>query len=116
MGDPRVPGHLSDRVVELCTSMSSVSALMAEDPSRTPEDAWDGLYGKWKSAKSPDDDHLKATSGLDWQDELQRAARCGKWGPTQPSELFLKVCLRHDFSPGSVLIRPDLPRCPLCAG
>lgn len=93
MGDLRAPGHISDRVVELCTSTSSVSALMAEDPSRTPGDAWDLLYGKWKSEKAPDNDHLKGSLDLDWQDELERAARCGKWGPTQPSELFLKVCL-----------------------
>ncbi|KAK1836892.1 hypothetical protein QBC39DRAFT_403003 [Podospora conica] len=112
MGDPRVPGHISDRVVELCTSTSSVSALMAEDPSRAPGDAWDVLYGEWKSSKPPDDDYLKEGSGLDWKDELERAARCGKWGPTQPSELFLKIyhdaLCTLDEDPGRAMVSPSL--------
>ena len=97
MDDRSNPERLSDRIVELCTSPESVSALLAADPQQAPGDAWDKLYGKWKRSKSPAEGKDGEPSPPVWQDELQRAAKCGKWGPTQPSELFLRVRLSLCF-------------------
>ncbi|KAK0636479.1 hypothetical protein B0T17DRAFT_605208 [Bombardia bombarda] len=83
--------HISDRLVELCTSSESVSSLLAEDPSLAPGEAWENLYG----------DHVLKSTGAAkvdgagqphlTNDALERAAKCGKWGPTKPSDLFLRI-------------------------
>ncbi|KAK4442166.1 hypothetical protein QBC34DRAFT_364217 [Podospora aff. communis PSN243] len=88
---------VSDRIVELCTSSQSVSSLLAEDPSLSPKEAWERLYGDWKRPKSSkgelkiDDSTTSLTQSTLSRDELEKVAKCGKWGPTQPSELFLKI-------------------------
>lgn len=88
---------ISDRLIELCTSGESVSSLVAQDPSLAPGDAWEKLYSKRRlkattvSGKGPGDGSEGAEPQLIPQDELEKAARCGKWGPTRPSELFLRV-------------------------
>ncbi|KAK3318867.1 hypothetical protein B0H66DRAFT_582359 [Apodospora peruviana] len=89
--------HISDRLVELCTSNESVSSLLAAFPSREPGDVWEELYDDHVKPKSSDDE----ADGVDGfqvarqnelsRDELKRAAKCGNWGPTQPSDLFLKI-------------------------
>jgi hypothetical protein len=90
-------GVVSDRIVELCTSSQSVSSLLAEDPTLSPKEAWERLYGEWKRPKSSkgdlkiDDSTTTFTQSTLSQEDLERVAKCGKWGPTQPSELFLKV-------------------------
>jgi hypothetical protein len=82
---------LPDHVIELCTSNESVSSLLAQDPQLAPGEAWKKLYGHHatKHNSKAIDSAGKASIG---QEELERAAKCGKWGPTQPSELFLRVC------------------------
>lgn len=81
----------NDRVYEWCNSPNSVSSALAADPSIAPGDAWLKLYGhnvkKPESSKAVD----HAGEGTLSQDALERAERCGKWGPTKPSELFLRV-------------------------
>jgi hypothetical protein len=93
--EPR--NHISDRIIQLCESTDSVSSLIAHDPDLAPGDAWERLYGgralkaAGKEARKNDSGDESAGSEPLTQDELERAARCGKWGPTKPSELFLKV-------------------------
>ncbi|OAA66761.1 IQ calmodulin-binding motif protein [Niveomyces insectorum RCEF 264] len=75
---------LGDDIVKLCTSTDSVSALLAADPGLAPGEAWQRLYGHYRrSADRRDTANAKA--------DLERAEKCGKWGPTKPSELFLKI-------------------------
>jgi hypothetical protein len=93
---------ISDELYKLCTSSESVSSVLAKDPTIKPGDAWKELYGhdfrkttKRKSLNGVS----KATSD---EEILRRTAECGKWGPTQPSELFLRVSQTkfpraHDF-------------------
>jgi hypothetical protein len=95
------PNLVSDAIVDLCTSPHSVSSLLAEDPNLTPKEAWERLYGAWKPSKATKDDNGNASvaahvslGGLSKED-LERVAKCGNWGPTQPSELFLKVCISY---------------------
>jgi hypothetical protein len=93
----RPESQISDQVVSLCTSTESVSSLLAEDPTLAPGDAWKRLYGDRALkaiAGDAQDDHGSESPKPHpaTHDELQRAASCGKWGPTKPSELFLRVC------------------------
>lgn len=88
---------VSDGLHKLCTNKESVSALLAENPTLAPVDAWQQLYDSYvPTSKSA------AGSGRDSEEEhsisaeeLQRVAECGNWGPSQPSELFLKVRTFH---------------------
>jgi hypothetical protein len=82
---------ISDKVYKLCTSQESVSALLAQDPTMAPGDAWKTLYGG--HAVGETDSKPTAITHRDWHtpEDLQKALECGKWGPTEPSELFLRV-------------------------
>jgi hypothetical protein len=84
---------ISDKVYKLCTSKESVSALLAADPNLSPEDAWKKLYGS--HAADGKDNRATATDRRDQATpaDLQRAFECGNWGPTKPSELFLRVSM-----------------------
>lgn len=82
---------ISDRLYELCTSSESVSAVLARDPTVTPEEAWKRLYGKLKGKRAAKKLLNGVTHGSSDEEILAQTARCGKWGPTQPSELFLRV-------------------------
>lgn len=82
---------IDDRVLDLCTSTDTVSSLLAKDPTLEPGEAWKKLYAhhvlKPKGAKKVDGAG-QATLG---PGELLKAKKCGNWGPTEPSELFLQV-------------------------
>lgn len=83
------PNMISEKVFELCTGSESVSSLLAKDPTLTPGEAWKKLYGhhaqkESKATAVAHRDHVTS-------DDLQRARECGNWGPTEPSELFLRV-------------------------
>jgi hypothetical protein len=80
---------LPDHVLDLCTSNESISSLLAHDPHLAPGEAWKKLYSSHQKKHDVDG----AGKAEIWPEELARAARCGKWGPTQPSELFLRVSL-----------------------
>ena len=90
-------GRISHRLIELCTSSESVSSLLAKDPTLAPGDAWKLLYGHHNSSDRKVEEHeangiaAGSSEPPSSSDELQRAAKCGKWGPTKPSELFLRV-------------------------
>ncbi|EAQ87640.1 hypothetical protein CHGG_04259 [Chaetomium globosum CBS 148.51] len=87
--------RISDHTLHLCTSGETVSSLLAHDPNLRPSDAWDKLYsnaarkGGGAAERGP---NRQSTNGHDstTETELEQAARCGNWGPTKPSDLFLK--------------------------
>lgn len=82
---------ISDKVYKLCTSKETVSSLLAKDPSLSPEDAWKKLYGGHEAGHKESESTAKAHRDHHTPEDLKRALECGNWGPTQPSELFLKV-------------------------
>jgi hypothetical protein len=86
-------GSVSDPIYELCQSVESVSATLAKDPTIAPGDAWKSLYGHRVGRESGTES--ASTSGAEGAskngDALARAAKCGKWGPTRPSDFFLQV-------------------------
>ncbi|KAJ3172091.1 hypothetical protein HDU88_006905 [Geranomyces variabilis] len=77
---------ISDSLHELCTNGISVSSEWAKDPTREIEKVAADIYGKHPVSINPDLEYKTASD-----EELKRAAECGKWGNTQPSELFLRM-------------------------
>lgn len=85
-------GPISDAFYQLFTSSQSVSSVLAQDPTLSPEDAWKKLYDH--HARKPQGPHSIDQAGKYTPADdagLRRAAECGKWGPTQPSQLFLQM-------------------------
>ncbi|CZS88896.1 related to IQ calmodulin-binding motif protein [Rhynchosporium graminicola] len=85
---------ISEKVYKLCTSKESVSALLAKNPSLSPEEAWKQLFGGDEGGEKESVTTAKANRDNHTPEDLQRARECGKWGPTEPSDLFLR--LYHD--------------------
>ena len=95
-----------EQVLKLCQETTTVSAAFAKDPKEAPSNIVDRLYKKHQAT----DDLVEV--GLDRPlatvEELEQARQCGKWGPQQPSEFFLRVfkdalqCLRIDPTVGMV--------------
>jgi hypothetical protein len=84
-----MPNTRSDRVFNWCTSDSSVSAELAKNPNLSPQEASKSLFGSEGisiSEKKPPVERVPATA-----EDLERAYQCGKFGPTRPSELFLRI-------------------------
>lgn len=95
---------ISDRVYKLCTSPGNVSSLLAEDPSLTPGEAWKKLYGGHAAEGKVESAVAGDSRDIVTREDLKRTAECGKWGPTQPSELFLQASLQYALLVGSKLI------------
>jgi hypothetical protein len=87
---------ISEKVHTLCNGTESVSSMLAAEPTMAPGDAWKALYGKHEAGKDVSTSTAKAHRDEITSEDLQRAFECGNWGPTRPSELFLRVgYLRH---------------------
>lgn len=88
---------ISEKVHKLCTSTESVSSLLAQEPTLAPGEAWKKLYGGHAAGEKESTTTAKSHRDEITPEDLQRALECGKWGPTQPSELFLRVSLPLPF-------------------
>ena len=80
---------VSDRVFKLCQEAPTVSSEFAKKPSEAPTEIAKRLYGNTKPASKhdfPGIDRPPASVA-----DLERALQCGKWGPSKPSEFFLRV-------------------------
>lgn len=86
---------ISDKVYKLCTSEETVSSLLAKDPTMAPGDAWKQLYGGHAAGGTESKTTARTHRDTPTDEDLQRALECGNWGSTQPSELFLKVCIYY---------------------
>jgi phosphatidylserine/phosphatidylglycerophosphate/cardiolipin synthase-like enzyme len=101
--------QITPKVVELCQSEETVSSVLAKDPSLSPGEVAERIFSKRKTKPSRRaDEELGSASAED----LKQAASCGRWGPTQPGELFLRAyhdvlcCLEAD--PLSGVVSPAL--------
>jgi phosphatidylserine/phosphatidylglycerophosphate/cardiolipin synthase-like enzyme len=97
--------------MKLCQAIATVSSEIARNPSLSPGEVTTKIYGKRETTGRPSrdaDDELTPTSA----DDLKQAFSCGRWGPTQPGELFLRAyhdvlcCLESD--PLSGVVSPPL--------
>lgn len=85
-------GPISDEFLKLFKASESVSSVLAEDPTISPENAWKKLYGHHAGKpKGPHSIHEAGKHTPSGEEGLQKAAECGHWGPTQPSRLFLQI-------------------------
>ncbi|PQE03711.1 iq calmodulin-binding motif protein [Rutstroemia sp. NJR-2017a BBW] len=82
---------ISDKVYKLCKSNETVSSILAKDPTIAPGDAWKQLYGAHAAGEKESKATARSHRDTHTPEDLQRALECGNWGPTQPSELFLKM-------------------------
>lgn len=79
---------VNHKIYEYCQSGASISAELAKDPTLAPSHVREKLFG------GDHGDHIKQELFKEphaTAEELKQAAECGKWGPQQPSELFLRV-------------------------
>ncbi|MCJ1308844.1 hypothetical protein MMC25_002499 [Agyrium rufum] len=96
--------QITPTVVQLCQAEDTVSSELAKNPFLTPEEASKKLYDGRETTGKPHDDQL----GLASDEDLKLAASCGRWGSTQPGELFLRAyhdvltCLEVDPLAGMV--------------
>ena len=98
-GDDSERGNYS-RIEDLCRSSVSVSSKYAETPEYSPGQIAEHLYKSshlWtRTPKAHDSGRTPTAEDLEW------ARRCGSFGDTQPSQLFLQAfhdllqCLDHD--------------------
>lgn len=109
---PRVPmaSHISEKIYRYCIAPISVSSELAKDSTKSPAHYAKKLYGgepKAITEQRPPHKRARATP-----EELERARKCGNWGDSAPSELFLQcfhsaLCsLQHD--PLAGVVSPSL--------
>ena len=79
---------VSQKVFDLCCGEKTVSSELAQNPKEAPGDIAKRLYGDDRKSFLSSD-HFKEHNIS--EEDLERAYQCGKWGPTRPSKLFLKV-------------------------
>ncbi|KAL6885226.1 hypothetical protein HDV57DRAFT_526822 [Trichoderma longibrachiatum] len=131
---------ISDHVLRLCQSPNTVSSLLAKNPSQSPGQIAKDLYGIYEkdlhrrppsppaspasssssSSTSASNDNNTNNNSITnngqpsprTQQTLALAAKCGRWGPTTPSPLFLQAfadalrCL--DADPLAGVVSPPL--------
>ena len=79
---------VSQKVYDLCQGGGTVSSELAQDPTLSPGKVAKKLYGDHVGGH---DEHKTFKLPTATEDDLERAYRCGKWGSTRPSDLFLRV-------------------------
>lgn len=101
---------ISDKLYSQCRSDDSITAELEKKPSGSPAEFAKHLYGSHgidHFDKKPPEERLPAT-----QEDLRRAAQCGRFAGTNPSELFLRayhdmlLSLQHD--PLGGVVSPSL--------
>lgn len=100
---------VSDYVISLCCESATVSSAWAKDPTIAPSTIMSHLYGQYPRDRTcVPNARQKRTSSTEQRD----AWKCGKWGQTEPSALFLQAfayalgCL--DADPLSGVVSPPL--------
>lgn len=101
---------VSQHVYDLCQSTVTVSSCLATNPDEAPGAVAERLFGNDGIARR--DSKIDLDDEPSVADKLDMALRCGRWGPTKPSPLFLQAfadalkCLETD--PMSGVVSPPL--------
>jgi hypothetical protein len=124
-----MPPTISKRILKYCTETKSVSELLAEDPNKSPEQAIKELFGaehnyvadaeghhaaesKTKAASSQSSLSSDVLAPTPTDEDLELVLKCGKFGDTKPSKLFLQMLhdalLTLDHDPLAGVISPSL--------
>ncbi|KAF5013197.1 hypothetical protein FDECE_776 [Fusarium decemcellulare] len=100
---------VSKHVYGLCRATETVSSVLAKDPTQPPGDVVKRLYGHHGTELHHESDQDDVAFSAD---SLESSVKCGRWGPTKPSPLFLQTfadalgCLDKD--PMSGIVSPPL--------
>jgi phosphatidylserine/phosphatidylglycerophosphate/cardiolipin synthase-like enzyme len=100
---------VSENVLQLCQATETVSSALASDPTAAPGDVVKKLYGHHKKTFNHEPQKDRGATSAQLQ---KQAFKCGRWGPTQPSPLFLQayadalICL--DADPLAGVVSPPL--------
>ena len=100
---------VSENAFKLCQSTDTVSSVLAQNPTEAPGDVVKRLYGHHKKDLHYDPERHRAPPSAQAQ---EAALKCGRWGPSQPTPLFLQAyadalnCL--DADPVSNVVSPPL--------
>jgi len=100
---------VSEHVLELCQATETVSSVLAQNPAEAPGDIVKKLYGRHNQDLHHDPERHRPVPS---PQSLEMALKCGQWGPSQPSPLFLQAfgdalnCL--DTDPMSGVVSPPL--------
>ncbi|CAM1508823.1 Fc.00g025620.m01.CDS01 [Cosmosporella sp. VM-42] len=96
---------VSENVLELCQDLDTVSSVLAKHPEEAPGDIVKQLYGSHTKYSQPKTD---ANKPVPTPEVLEKVFKCGSWGSTKPSRLFLQAfadaldCLDTDPTLGMV--------------
>lgn len=106
MGADLKQNQISDKVFGYCQNQETVSSFLAKDTKLPAYKAAEKLFGSHGLSvieTQPPKERVRASD-----EELERAFKCGRFGNTRPSELFLRVwhdalaALEHDHVAGVV--------------
>ena|ERR1700753_871455 len=82
---------LSDKILKWTTETPSVTQLLEKDPTKSPAAVAKELFGH-EAISNGHSNSLSASASASLSEaELERTRKCGKWGNSQPSELFLSM-------------------------
>ena len=101
---------VSENIYKLCQETSTVSSEYAKNPNEAPTEIVKRLYGHHKPTTHEDASRVDRPPAS--IADLERARQCGRWGPQEPSEFFLRVyhdvlcCL--DADPVGGMVSPPL--------
>ncbi|KAI0486159.1 hypothetical protein F4859DRAFT_527995 [Xylaria cf. heliscus] len=85
-------GHeIGNDLYKWCHQEDSVSSLITANPNLTPAEAWRELFHVNNTSTSGSGYNRNYIKNPITDEELQRARSCGKWGPREPSDLFIKL-------------------------
>ncbi|KAK6852741.1 hypothetical protein PG995_011292 [Apiospora arundinis] len=99
-------------LARMCQETESVSSRMADKPDLAPGNVWKELYSRSERSLRSSRDIRDIGKGYLTKDEVEKARQSGKWGPTEPSDLFLRLyhdalcTLNEDL--GSGMVSPSL--------
>ncbi|KAI4602944.1 hypothetical protein KJ359_008165 [Pestalotiopsis sp. 9143b] len=104
--------NVGEPLAQFCQSTDSISSLLAADPNLTPGQAWKKLSSHYKHHGHESQDIRDIGKGDVTDEQLEMAYRCGKWGNTRPSKLFLRLyhdslCTLND-NPAHGMVSPSL--------
>lgn len=104
--------NIGEPLANFCQSGESISSLLASDPSLSPGQAWKKLCCHYKHHGHESQDIRDIGQGEVTDEQLEMAYKCGKWGKTRPSKLFLRLyhdslCTLND-NPAHGMVSPSL--------
>ena len=100
---------VTDNIVRLCNEHLTLSRAVAVKPDVTPGDHVKQQWGHFPRDYKNDPEKYRQ---LLTDEDIEKARGCGKWGPTNPSPLFLRAfadaigCLESD--PMGGMVSPSL--------